>query len=97
MLLKPEKMAFVNPVVLVCVPFVNWSRNVYIYLYIYIFIINLSWLSVCVSLTMRPSIKMLKWVILMKVKDIFFVSVCLSVCLSGAVGKVTKVIFFNQL
>ena len=52
-------------------------------IYIYISIINLSCLSVCVSLTMRPIIKMLTWVILMKVKDHFFrvrLSVCLFVC-----------------
>ena len=27
-------MAFVNPVVLVCVPFVNWSRSVYIFSFV---------------------------------------------------------------
>ena len=44
---------------------------IYIYIYIYISVINVSSLSVCVSLTMRPIIKMLTWVIFMKIKDFF--------------------------
>ena len=58
---------------------------------IYISIINLRCLSVCVSLTIRPIIKMLTWVILMKVKDNFSFCpfcpfFCLFFCLSVPCG-----------
>ena len=66
------------------------------YKHVHISIINLSFLSVCVSLTIHPIIKMLSWVILMKVKDIFFhvrLTVCLSVWLFVCLLLVENVTF----
>ena len=92
---------YINLYIYICIyVYIYIYRYIYIYKFIYIYIyhiINLRCLSVWKILTKCLRIKMLIWVISMKVKDkksLCLFSVCVSVCLSVCLS-VTNVTFLN--